>query len=310
MKFKNLITILVLSIMSCSAFSSQDALITINQFASHPSLEAVVKGVKTTLKKHGFMTKNNKVIIDNAQGDQTKSMQIARYQASLKPNVMIGIATPSARNNMMVLPEGAMLGFAAVTYPISAGLTGQNVLGVTDSPPIEEALGILKQVMPKAAKIGVIYNPAELQSAEMVIELEKLSENLNLKLEIATVDNPLDIGRAVDDVINKIDVLFLPRDNMVVSAVDLMVRRCMKNKIPVISCDPSLIHKKLLFAMGTDYYEQGMLLGLMLSRYLRGEEVKPLVVASKDKKLVFNDQVAKKLGIKVPLGLRLNEGRL
>lgn len=293
------------------SLSDKPILVTINQFVSHPALDAATKGVKTALKKNGIAIGRDEVRVENAQGSIANAVQIAKHQASLNPNVMIAIATPSAQSCIKVLKQNVLLGFVAVTDPVAAGLSGrENVVGVTDNPPINELLDVLQKVMPKARTIGVVFNPGESNSVNVIAKLEKLATERGMNVVKSSVDSTANISLAVHSIAQKVDVIYLPQDNMIVSAIDSVAKICAKAKIPVISNDPGLIKKKLLFAIGTDYFKDGIQLGNMIAKRLNGEEVSPAIAPSSDKELVFNNKVAEKLGIVIPINLRLNEGKL
>lgn len=305
------ITITIISLLlSASSFAERAPVVTINQFVNHPALNAATKGIKTALKQNGIIAGRDQIIVDNAQGNIANAVQIAKHQASLSPKVMVGVATPSAQSQLKALPKNCTLGFVAVSDPSAAGLTGNEVLGVTDSPPIAELLDVLKKVMPNAKTIGVVYNPGEVNSVKTVEDLKTLCTERHINLEVAPINNTADVNMATNSLVNKIDVLYIPQDNTAVSAVDAIVKICMKAKIPVIANDPMLVKNKLLFALGTDYFRDGIQLGNMIAKHLRGIKNEPNIAPSSDKELVFNEQVAAKLGISIPITQKLNAGKL
>jgi ABC-type uncharacterized transport system substrate-binding protein len=71
---------------------------------------------------------------------------------------MIAIATPCAQSALKAKKEGALLAFVAVTDPNAAGLIQNNILGVSDSPPVEELMVLVKKKLANVKKIGILYN--------------------------------------------------------------------------------------------------------------------------------------------------------
>ena len=124
-----------------SAAYATETLITINQFVSHPALDQAKAGVEEALKNRGLYPDRVSIKFDNAQGNIAMSTQIAKHQASLQPAFMVAIATPAAQSSLKAAPKTTIVAFTAVSDPQAAGLTeALNVIGVADSPPLEELL--------------------------------------------------------------------------------------------------------------------------------------------------------------------------
>src|SRR3546814_19753641 len=64
--------------------------------------------------------------------------------------------------------------FSAVTDPVNAGIVkdlkkpGGSVTGVSDFPPLERQVMLIKKMLPQAKVIGVLYNPGEINSAKQI----------------------------------------------------------------------------------------------------------------------------------------------
>ncbi len=72
--------------------------IAISQIVEHPSLDATRQGFLAALKEAGIEDgKNLKVDYNNAQGDPTNNLSIARKLASADNDLVLAIATPSAQ---------------------------------------------------------------------------------------------------------------------------------------------------------------------------------------------------------------------
>lgn len=301
----------ILTIATClliaPAYADNKPIVAINQFVSHSALDAATKGVEAALKENGIISNDDQIMIDNAQGSIANAAQISKHQASLLPKVMVGVATPSAQSQLKALPKNTIMGFVAVTDPKAAGLTEKNILGVTDSPPVEELLDVLKRILPKTKTIGAIYNPGEVNSTKTIERLRKLAAEKGMEVKVAPINNTGDISLATNSIINKVDVLYLPQDNTAVSAADAIIKICMKAKIPVVANIPTLIKNKLLFALGTDYYKDGLQLGNMIAKRLNGKRIEQNIAPSSQKELIINKQVAAELNISIPKDLIAKE---
>lgn len=92
-------------------------------------------------------------------------------------------------------------------------------------------------------------------------------------------------------------MIFIPQDNMVVSAIDSVIQVAMLQRISVIGNDTKLVDKGLLFALGCDYFKSGLQLGNMIADSFVGIKVEPNIQTSGVKELKINDKVAKALGL-------------
>ena len=70
--------------------------------------------------------------------------------------------------------------FSAVTDPVAAKLvpswepSKNNVTGVSDLLALDKQMDLVKQAVPAAKRVGMVYNPGEANSGVVVKELQKL----------------------------------------------------------------------------------------------------------------------------------------
>lgn len=295
---KNLFIIIMLIFgINSTTLANEKILITINQFVNHPALDAATDGVKKALKDRQFIPHKVEIKFDNAQGNMANAAQIAKHQVALCPAVMVTIATPSAQVTLKAKNLNSLLAFAAVTDPKAAGLIENNMIGVNDQPPISDLLKVIKQTLPKAKTIGILFNPGEINSVNMTDEMSKLALANGFKIEKSAVNSSSNIKLAIQHLIPNVDVIYLPQDNLVVSSIDTIAKIALRAKIPLIANDSTLVEKGLLFALGSDYFQDGVQLGNMIADHLSGIKVTPNIQSTGIKKLKFNDKVAAELNI-------------
>jgi putative ABC transport system substrate-binding protein len=272
--------------------------VVINQFVSHPALDKAREGVEAALKE--YKPKLN-IQVQNAQGNIAIAAQIASHQAAQHPDVMVSIATPSAQANLKARKnKNVLLAFTAVTDPVAAGLTEKNnVIGVSDTPPIEELIELLTRLMPERKRVGVIFNPGEINSVKMIEKFSYIAQAKGLNIITSPVNSSSNIKVSVQKLIDKVDVIYLPQDNLVVSAIDNIVKIGSLHQIPIIGNDPSLVDKGLLFALGSDYFKNGKQLGEMIVAALEGKLTEPKIQPSNVKEYKVNEKVAVALNINI-----------
>lgn len=290
-----------LSLTSPSLASEKKALITVNQYVNHIALDAAYDGLIDSLKARKIIPDKAEIVTSNAQGNISNSVQISKYHSSLSPDFMVAIATPSAQTNLKAKNKNSKLAFVAVTDPSAANLVGiENVIGISDSPPIPELVDIVRKIFPDLKTVGIISNSGEVNSVRMSENLEKALSIFNIKVKKASIANSSDIKTAMNKLVSSVDLIYLPQDNSVVSALDNIASIAKANKIPLIANDPTLVQRGVFVALGSNYFKSGKQLGNMIADLMDGISIKENIQNTRTKELKVNHGLAKEFGIKIP----------
>ena len=293
-------------LVACSNASNKDLVhIGVLQYVEHPSLSATRKGFIEELKEEGYVDgKNIKIDYQNAQGDQSNLQTIS--QSLIEDNdVMLAIATPAAQS-LSSLTKGKPILFTAVTDPVSAKLVksmdnvGGNVTGTSDMSPINKQVELLKKVFPNTKKVGIMYTTSERNSEVQVEEAKKYFKEAGIETVIKGISSTNDIQDTAKSLMSQTEVIFIPTDNTIVSAINTLVDLSKETKVPVVGSDAGSVEKGVLFTYGTNYEALGRQTGKLAGRVLRGEKVKDIDAEyPKTLNVVVNHDMAKKLGIDV-----------
>jgi putative ABC transport system substrate-binding protein len=278
----------------------------ISQIVEHPALDSSRQGFIEALKSKGFEDgKNIKIDFQNAQGETATAQTIAQNFVSQKEDLILAIATPSAQAAYNVTKDIPIL-ITAVTDPVKAGLvkslerSNTNVTGTSDNIPIENQFELLKQLVPKAKKVGIVYNTSESNSEIQLESAKKAAPSFGLEIVTAGVTNVSEIPQVLNSILDKIDVIYIPTDNLVVSAMPLISNQCFKKNIPIIGSEKGQVETGALATTGIDYYKLGFQTGLMAAEVLNGKSPKDIPLTMlKDMQLVINTDAAQKLNISI-----------
>ncbi len=309
--------VLLLSLVGCGTAKSdansagnekeKQLKIGIVQIVEHPALDSAREGFLETLKENGYEAgKNLTVDYQNAQGDQSILQSITQKFSSSGLDLVLAIATPSAQAMASASTDIPIL-ITAVTDPVEAKLVnsmdkpGKNVTGTTDMNPIKEQFELMKTLVPTVKKVGVIYNAGEVNSQVQVAIAKEVAAGLGLEIIEATVTTSADVLQASQSLIGKVDTIYVPTDNMVVSAAQSVVQVSHKNKIPIISGESSVVDKGALATIGINYKNLGQQTGEMALRVFKGEKPQDMPIeAQKDFDTVLNQSAIDLFGITVP----------
>lgn len=283
------------------------------QLVEHPALDASRKGFIDGLAKSGYRLNENLVIEQqNSQGDQSNLNTIAKRFVADKVDLIGAIATPAAQTVANQTKSIPIVGMAITDYKAaklvkSDEKSGTNVTGVSDIMPPEKTVNLIKEILPEAKTVGVIYNASEANSEVQVAEFKKQAEAAGFTVETATVSTVNDVQQAAASLVQKnVDAVFLPTDNVVTSSWPTLIKIMTNAKIPVFPTDSAAKEYGALAMYSVDFYELGVQAGEMAGKILKGE-AKPADMAigkSKLLKLVINQDAAKELGIVIPQNLQ------
>ncbi len=307
---KGFFIVMIITILGfiCPSIAEDKVTITVNQFVSHVALDAAYNGLVKGLEERDILPNKVKIIMANAQGNIGNSAQIAKHQASAKPEFMVAIATPSAQTLMKAKTDTSTLAFLAVSDPEAINLTNRaDIIGVADNPPIEELIEKITHIFPDIKNIGVIFNYGEINSIKTVERLEKVLKDRNIILKKIAITNSNDIKNAFNKLIGEVNLIYIPQDNTVVSALASMVSMSRANKIPLIANDPTLVDQGVMMALGTNYFRSGEQLGNMIADLIEGKKLEKNIQNTNIKELKINDEVVKEFGIVIPENIKRGE---
>uniref|UniRef100_UPI0001593A6F uncharacterized CONSERVED DOMAIN PROTEIN n=1 Tax=Vibrio cholerae serotype O1 (strain ATCC 39315 / El Tor Inaba N16961) TaxID=243277 RepID=UPI0001593A6F len=290
-----------------NAIMAKTAKVAVSQIVEHPALDATRQGLLDGLKAKGYEEgKNLEFDYKTAQGNPAIAVQIARQFVGENPDVLVGIATPTAQA-LVSATKTIPIVFTAVTDPVGAKLVkqleqpGKNVTGLSDLSPVEQHVELIKEILPNVKSIGVVYNPGE-ANAVSLMELLKLSAAKHgIKLVEATALKSADVQSATQAIAEKSDVIYALIDNTVASAIEGMIVAANQAKTPVFGAATSYVERGAIASLGFDYYQIGVQTADYVAAILEGKEPGSLdVQVAKGSDLVINKTAAEQLGITIP----------
>ena len=292
--------------------SAKPYLISVNQFVEHPALDAVLKGFQDYLKENNIQAEFK---IHNAQANMGTATQIGQQMIGEKADLLVAIATPSAQATVQALKKAppAMKRpclFTAVTDPVAAGLVAafdkptEYITGVSDLLPLDKHLEMIMTYKPDIKRLGVLYNAGEANSKATVATLEELSKQMGFKVVKATAAKTADVYAAAKSLVGRVDAVFVPTDNTIVSALESVLKVGIQNKLPIFAADVDSVERGAVAAMGFDYYRHGYQTGAMAQKILAGTSPASLPVEfQQELQLQINLKAATAMGAEPPASL-------
>jgi len=278
----------------------------IAQIVSHPSLDAIRAGFETCFTQLGYDATYDE---QNPQGDQAALTGIANTFSTGHYDMIVAITTPVAQAFAQAITAQPIV-FAGVTDPVSAGLVksfdapGGNLTGTSDYPPIDDQIQLIKDIVPTAKTLGVVYASSEV-NAEVQLNLAKeAAAKLGLTVKAAAVTNSSEIAQAAASLAG-VDAYYVGNDNTVVSGIEALVQAAQQQKVPVIASDPDSVSRGATAAYAVNQTDMGCQAATVADKILKGSSPAsvPVVKMADLKKslvLTINPTAAATAGVTIP----------
>lgn len=307
MKLNSLIktTILAAAIIS-SGLQAKPVYVATTAIVEHPALDAVRDGIKSVLDESKYKGDELKFTYESAQGQPAIAAQIARKLVGEQPDVIVAIATPSAQAAVSVSRDIPVV-FSAVTDPIGAKLVqtleqpGRNVTGLSDMVNVKEHLQLIKEFVPNLKTLGVPYNPGEANSVSSVAALKAAAAEMGIEVIESAAPKSSDVMIATKQLVGKVDAIYCPIDNTIISAVESVIKVGIDAQIPVFAGDTDTVARGAVAAVGYNYFDLGRQTGDIVVRILDGEKAGSIdVKLATGTDLFVNPKMAARMGVEVP----------
>lgn len=318
MKFKKFFVLAVSAALVCSALAScssdntaadtnGDKVYKIGslQYADHPSLDNCVKGFKEGLDAEGI---KYKIDIQSAKNDDSTNTQIAQQFASSGMDLVCGVATPSAQAAYNACYEQKIpVIFNAVSDPVAAKLAESEtqamdgITGVSDKLPVEAQLKLIREMMPDATKIGILYTTSEANSVATLADYNDKATEYGFEIVDKGITNAAEISQAADVLISEVDCITNMTDNTVVANLPVLIEKSTAAGIPVFGSEQEQVGNGCVACAGIDYVELGKKAGVIAARVLKGEDIKAIPYETMtESSITINPDAAAKINLEIP----------
>ena len=278
---------------------------------TQPYLAAFRQGLSET----GYVEGQNVVIEYRWTEDQyNRSPELAADLIGHHVNVIVTLFTTSgalaAKATTTTIPIVFSIGDDPVKHGLVASLSrpGGNVTGINffSSEVTAKRLGLLRELLPKAARIGVLVNPTNVEITERTVkDVNAAADALGLQIQVLNASNGNEIDAAFTTLVSgRADGLLVGPDAFFVSRRVQIAILAARHMVPAIYTIGDYAEAGGLISYGTDIADSLRQQGVYVGRILKGTKPTDLPVVQATKfKLVINLRTAKALGLEVPATL-------
>jgi putative ABC transport system substrate-binding protein len=272
-------------------------------------LPAFRQGVRET----GYVEGQNVVVEYRWAQDQHDILpDLAADLVRRQVTVIAAHDTPSsivAKAATATIPIVFVTGGDPVRLGLVASLNrpGGNITGITwfNSLLSAKALGLLHELVPNAAVIGMMTNPKLPESARTLSDVEKAAQTLGRKLLVLNASVPSEVDTAFATLRQqRADALLVGADPFLASRRQQIVALAARDTIPAMYPNREYVAAGGLMSYGNEVPDGYRRAGLCVARILKGEKPADLPVDQATRfEFVINLKAAKALGLDVPPGL-------
>lgn len=286
------------------------------QQMQHAALDAATEGFQDALTE--LLGDKVTFNLQNGQNDPTMCSTIATGFVSNGYDLIMANATTALQSAVAATSEIPILGTSVTDYAVALADdsmdatvgTGINVSGTSDGVPAQMYADLVKELLPDATKISIVYCSGEPNSVLQADQFIECMEALGATCTVYTFADSNDIQSVVTAAIADCDALYIPTDNTAASNMTIVANVCEPAGIPVICGEEGMCGAGGLATVSISYYDIGYECGKMAYEILvNGADVSamPIGYAANPVK-EYNADFAKAIGFEMPEGFAVIGG--
>lgn len=262
------------------------------QFVDDASLNQIEAAIEAELDAK---TKELGVTFDytlyNGQGDATTLNQIGAELVGKGVDLIVPIATPAVKIMQSATEDTEIpIVFSAVSDPVGSGIVdaldapGGRITGTSDALNTKGLLDLMLAQNPDTKTVGLLYSKSEDSSKQPIEDAKAYLEGKGIRCVEKTGTTTDEITSAVDALIaEKVDAVFTPTDNTVMTAELAIYEKFLNAKIPQYCGADSFALNGAFVGYGVDYTALGKMTADMVVQVLvDGKSPATLPVATFD----------------------------
>jgi putative ABC transport system substrate-binding protein len=274
-----------------------------------------LRAFRQGLKDTGYIEGENLAIEYRwAEGQFDRLAALAVELVRRRVAVIVTTGGPAAAFAAQAAATTTPIVFMAGEDPVKLGLVaslarpGGNLTGVNLglSELTAKRLGVLRELVPGAARIAVLVNPANTANAETTLrDVEPAASAMGLQIQILKATNSREIEAAFATFVSeRPDALFVGNDAFLNSRRIQIAHLATLHKVPATSSQREYAEVGGLMSYGVNMTDALRQVGVYAGRIVKGAKPADLPVVQSSKfELVINAVTARMLGLTVPPSL-------
>jgi putative ABC transport system substrate-binding protein len=265
--------------------------------------EDTIKGLQVTLREQDAALDHELLYMEGDADMVVNLLHDAEQEGAVKLVVTLGSkATAAALRANLQIPVVAGMVLKPENFKAL-----NNATGVFLDFPVQTQFEWIREFLPHAGTIGVLYNPLENEGA--IEKARSIAGEMGLKLVAKMVDTPEKLPGAMKSLGREADVLWGVSDSVVLTpqTAKSILLFSFRNRIPFIGLSNVWVKAGALYSLDRDYNDIGKQCGEIAVKILKGASADE-VVPVPPRKIIYslNRKTADHMKVEIPERLLQN----
>ncbi len=215
--------------------------------------------------------------------------------------VMGTLAAKFAKDNFPNVPTV----FCMVLNTDVNALKTDNMTGVSVDVRIKDQFAVMRNISKKIKRIGIIYTQPV--NDPLIASARTIAQDFDMSVVTSGISGSQDIQKAMNDIVGKIDALWIPPDPSLYS--DEVIRyigsTSLTKLIPCFGPNERYVRSGAIFSMSFDAVEAGRTAGDIANKILQGTPPSKLPIQElQHPKIIINTRAAGLLKLTIPKNIQ------
>jgi putative tryptophan/tyrosine transport system substrate-binding protein len=244
-----------------------------------------------------------------AEGRPERVPVLAVELVALQPDVIVAALSASV-HAFEPLTRTIPIVMISAGDPIGQGFIesmarpGGNITGLAQPyfELYEKMMQVLKEILPNAGRIGVLYNPQSPLNVQNLQHIDRAATLLGVRIVPLQAMTPEGMQSALDAAVrDKVDGVFVTSDPVTLGRRDLINDFAKRHRLPTMYTSREFVAEGGFATYGPDFLADFPRAAVYVDKILKGAKPADLPVeAPADYRLVINLKTADAIGLKIP----------
>jgi putative ABC transport system substrate-binding protein len=270
-----------------------------------------LRAFRQGLKDTGYVEGENVAIVYRWAEDQLDRLPALAADLVRRQVAVIATVTSHSTFAAKAATTSIPIIFSLAEDPVRLGLIasiarpGGNATGINilSGELVAKRLELLRELVPGAARVAVLVNPANATSTETTVrDVELAARTIGLQIQVLNASTSREIDAAFAALAReRPDALLVATDTLFTTRRVQMSLQAMRHAIPATYSAREVVEAGGLMSYGSNLTDALRQAGAYTGRILKGAKPADLPVVQASKfELVINHQTARMLGLTVP----------
>jgi putative tryptophan/tyrosine transport system substrate-binding protein len=282
-------------------------------------MKSRVQAFRQGLKERGYIEGRN-IIVEYrwAEGRRERLVPLAKELAATKPNVIV-TAGPGYTKIFRDVKASTPIVMAFDPDPLGSGFVaslarpGGNITGLSSAAPevSGKQIDLLRQIVPKLARIGLVWDSREPGNDKTRRELERAASLIGVKVIAFDQQAYKQIDDIFEGIESRVEALVVLTNAVVVDRRSILIRLAAQARVPTMWPHADLVEEGGLITYATNVEDLFRRAAIYVDRIVKGAKPGDLPVEQPYKfDLVINLKAAQAIGLAIPVNLLSRSDRV